>query len=116
MVMTIDPGPAGTYAGPQIPRREVWLALPGEYSDFRVKVWRNFPQRLKADLRSGDPATVLAAMTRIVVEHNDWRDDEGAPYPPASEPAFWEAIPDELAMIIGNALMEEVKKLPSFPA
>jgi hypothetical protein len=59
MVMTIDPGPVGTYAGPQIPRREVWLTLPGEYADFRVKVWRNFPQRLKTDLRSGDPATVL---------------------------------------------------------
>lgn len=116
MVTSIDPGPAGTYAGPQIPRREMWLALPGDYSDFRVRIWRNFPQRLKADLRSGDGEKVMAAMTRIVLEHNGWRDEDGNPYPPASEPAFWEAIPDELAMVVGNALMEEIKKLPSYPA
>lgn len=106
----------GQAPGPSIPRREVWLTLPGDYREFRVLVWRNFPQRLKRELTSGDTERILTAMTLIILEHNGWIDDAGEPFPPANTQAFWEEIPDELAMLIMNRILEETKTLPTFPA
>lgn len=55
----------------------------------------------------------LKALHQIVVEHNGWCDWEGTPYPPATDDAFWDEIPDELAAAIMVLVRREAAKLPS---
>jgi len=92
-----EAGPAAS-AGPQIRRHETWLPVPG-YEGFELKLWVNHDQALRADLYTADTERVEAALKAIVLEHNGWRDYRGQPYPPASDPGFWEAIPTELAAV-----------------
>lgn len=100
-------------AAPVLQRREQWVDLPQEeYPYFKVKLWVNYPQKLNADLNSGDQERMAAALGRIVLEHNGWCDEETRPYPPASERAFWEAIPDELAAVLLVLVRQESLKLP----
>lgn len=105
-----DPVPGG---GPRIPRREKWIDLPDEYAGFRARVWLNFPQRLKAEFQSGEQERQAAALSKIVLEHNGWCDEEGVPFPPAADPAFWDAVPDELAACVLILLDQEMAKLPN---
>ena len=98
-------------AGPRLTRREVWFDLPDEYAGFRAKVWVNYPRRLNDDLATGDSGKIVAVLRQIVLEHNDWRDYDGAPFPPASTAEFWAAIPDELAAAVIILLREQVGKL-----
>lgn len=109
-----DAPPAPT-AGPRIPRREAWLDMPGEYGQagFKARVWLNYPQRLAQELASEDQERIKAALTLMVLEHNGWCDEDGTPFPPATDPAFWDAIPNELAGCVVGALMAEVTKLPN---
>lgn len=55
----------------------------------------------------------LEALSKIVLSHNGWCDEDGTPYPPASEPRFWEEIPTELAAAIMILLRREAAKLPN---
>jgi hypothetical protein len=98
-------------AGPRIPRREEWLELPEEYAGFKVLVWVNYPRRLNDELSSGDQERIKAALLKVVLAHNDWCDEDGAPLPRASDEGFWEAIPDELAASIIVLLTVTVGKL-----
>ena len=124
--------------GPRIPRRELWLDVP-EYPGFRVRMWANYPQRLARDLQSKDAALIGAALSQIVIEHNGWCDEEGNPYPPASERRvaiesvaedgpdgesitrtvnrveypFFDAIPTELAVVLVVLVNEAAATLPN---
>lgn len=98
---------------PRIRRRETWVPLPGEYDGFEVRVWVNAPSRLWNQLTEGDEQDALDALQEIVLEHNGWLDFEGEPYPPASDPAFWEAIPTELAAVVLAAAQQEIQRLPN---
>lgn len=108
-----DPAPVtGMVSGPRLPRREVWLDLPQEaYPGFKIKVWVNYPRKLNDELSSRDQARMQSALRQMVVEHNNWCDSEGAPFPVANSDAFWEALPDELAAAIIVLLSAEVGKL-----
>jgi hypothetical protein len=108
--------------GPRIPRRELWLELPGEYGQagMQVKVWVNYPRPVLNKLMSSDDKLTKEALLQIVLEHNGWTDFEGEPFPAANDPGevctvehpegeacpgmlrdgFWEAIPDELAAAV----------------
>jgi hypothetical protein len=101
--------------GPRIPRRETWVELPTEYPDFKFKMWVNAPQRLWNDIRDVDQdlSRALAALKQIILEHNGWLDFDESPYPPATEDAFWDAIPTELAGTIIAACNAEMTKLPN---
>jgi hypothetical protein len=98
-------------AGPRIPRREAWMDLPEEYAGFRFRGWSNFPSRLGSEIRSGDQERIRAALLQIVLEHNGWCDSDGTPLPPAHDPAFWDAVPDELAIAVITLLTVDVGKL-----
>lgn len=116
-VVTESPAANGTAVvrplGPQIQRRDAWLDLPqDEYPGFRVKVWVNYPRRLATEIGSGDEARMRAALLEIVTEHNGWCDYDGQPYPPATDPAFWTAIPDELAAVAIVSIREAAGLLP----
>lgn len=121
-------------AGPQIKRRETWVDLPDEYEGFKFKVWVNAPARVWNELNpatsdeasdeasdeeaaareaAAREATAQAAPRQIVLEHNGWRDFDGQPFPPADDPAFWEAIPTELAACVLVAARVEMGKLPN---
>ncbi len=93
--------------GPVIPRREAWLDVP-EYPGFRVKLWLNYPRRLREDINSRDEARISAAARQIVLEHNGWVDFDGLPYPPANTEEFWAEIPTELATVLMYLALEEV--------
>lgn len=70
-------------------------------------------QRIYREDRKAAEDRRIDALGRIVVEHNGWLDDEGKPYPPASDPTFWEVIPDELAAAILVIIRQENSRLPS---
>lgn len=91
----------------RLPHREVWLDVPG-YEGFKVKMWANYPQRLLDDLTGADVPAMEAALLRVVLEHNGWGNEEGEPFPPANEAAFWDAIPTELAAILLVLATQEV--------
>ena len=94
--------------GPQVQRREKWVPLPDEYEGFEFRMWVNAPVSLwQRVIQGGDSE----ALQKIVLEHNGWRDFDGQPYPPATELAFWEQIPNELAACILGACQAEMGKL-----
>jgi hypothetical protein len=131
--------PTVVVAGPRLPRRETWVNLPGDYSGFRYKVWVNAPKRLwnavfaaaataedevlpddtpaevqtKADRLKARADAASQALQQIVLEHNGWLDDLGAPFSPASEPAFWDEIPNELAGLILATAALEMTRFPN---
>jgi hypothetical protein len=94
--------------GPQVQRREKWVPLPDEYEGFEFRMWVNAPNHLFVSvLTRGDSE----ALQKIVLEHNGWRDFDGQPYPPATELAFWEQIPNELAACVIAQVQVEMGKL-----
>lgn len=102
--------------GPRVPRREQWVELPAPYAELRIKVHVNYPGRLTGELESGDLARIRAAMVAIVTEHNGWLDEDGAPYPPASDLTFWEVLPPELLGVIVAVATSEAGRLPNLVA
>jgi hypothetical protein len=96
-----------------VKRREAWVELPTEYEGFKFRVWLNAPSRLWTELTGESEAASLTALRSLVLEHNGWRDEEGQPYPPASEARFWEEIPTELAACVLVATQVEMQKLPN---
>jgi len=107
-VLPADTGPDGR---PRAPRREVEVDIPG-YPGFTAWLWANYPQRLRDELVSGDETRIRAALGRVVVEHNGWCDTDGEPYPDAADPAFWTAIPTELATLVARAIGEAPGAFP----
>ena len=99
--------------GPQIKRREAWVELPDEYEGFRVRVWVNAPAKLWGELDADDEAATRGALSQLILEHNGWLDFEGQPFSPASDPAFWDEIPTELAACLIMAAQAEMRKLPN---
>ena len=63
--------------------------------------------------RSGDADRGFAALGQIVLEHNGWCDEDGVPYPPPGERAFWDAIPTELASVVIVLVQREAQRLPN---
>lgn len=103
--------------GPQIIRRITWQDVP-EYDGFKIKVWRNPPQKLwQALVASGDDDETtqrrLDALWQIFPEHNGWRDYDGTPFPPANTREFWEMIPTELAVTLIALANEVQQQLPN---
>jgi hypothetical protein len=96
--------------GPRVKRREEWVELPEPYAGFRFRLHVNASTRTWMRVAAGgDDAE--AALRSLVLEHNGWCDEDGVPYPPASEAAFWEAIPTELAALVLKASQIEMGRL-----
>lgn len=86
------------------PRREVEVAIEG-YPGFTAWIWSNYPRRLGAVINANaDEESVVGALRAIVIEHNGWADADGEPYPPADDPAFYDAIPLELGAMVLRAI------------
>ncbi len=104
-------------SGPQVRKRLEWTDLPDEaqesYPGFRVRIWANYRRSLTAEIGSGDADRLRAALVQIIVEHNGWLNDEGQPYSPASDPRFWDEIPDELAAVLIVLVRRASTKLPN---
>lgn len=105
-------------AGPQIEARYEWVAVDETaYPGFKMRLWTNHPFELWRNIYRGsasaDVALSVGALTRIVSEHNGWRDYDGTPYPPANTPAFWDALPVELFRVILYVIDEGPNLLPN---
>jgi hypothetical protein len=89
---------------------------PVDYPGLEVEVWLNPPHRLLVALTSKEAAAseAEAALRQVVLAHNGWMDGGGAPLPPPSEMAFWEAIPTELAALTVGAYLRTFNDLPNF--
>lgn len=118
------PAPPGTPApaavGPRLPKRTLWVDLPERtpdgdvaYPGFKVRVWVNFPARLAEQLKTGTEEEKADVLRRIIVEHNGWCDDEGSPFPAADDPAFYQQIPTELAVLIVVSIQEAMVRFPN---
>lgn len=127
------PMPAPLKAGPRLPgRRDITITMPGDYGDagMRLKIWANYPHKLANQIASGDEDQTAASLAQIVLEHNGWCDEDGEPLPqlrPAKMSAkegdedfedarsaflaFWDKLPQELALAISTAIGLEVSKL-----
>lgn len=113
-VAAVEVTPAAP-SGPRVPRRERWVDMPEEYGDagFKVKMWVNYPNWLGAEIASDDQDKAKEALSKIVVQHNGWLDEDGVAYPSSSDPDFWDKIPNELAMSIIALIGQEIGKLPN---
>lgn len=99
-------------APPRVQRRVEWLDLDADgYPGFRLQVWLN-PSHLQKRLAESDNRDV-ALMQLIVLAHNGWCDEEGEPYPPASDAGFWEAIPAELGQAAVAAIGRRFGTVPN---
>jgi hypothetical protein len=97
--------------GPRMPRLLEWVAVP-EYPGFQMQAWVNVPQRVVSQISADDSERALAALGQIVVAHNGWSDDAGEPFPPASDPAFWESLPMHLIVRIVRGIREAAAGSP----
>lgn len=113
--------------GPQVRGRNYdWVDIEddeGYYVGFKFRAWINYPSSILDDVnlttdpldseekQKADEEKRLAAMGKLYIEHNGWRDYDGNPYPPMSDTkAFWNAIPNELAALCRVALTRRVGK------
>ena len=105
--------PAALDSRPRIQRRYAWLDLPEDgYAGFKAKFCTNFPQRLRADLASNESERMETALREIIVEHNGWLDEDGTPFPLTTDPAFYDAIPTELAAVLITMTQTAAAALP----
>lgn len=106
-------------APPPVINRYDWVDLPDlQYPGYRFRMWVNFPSSLMLELHSGHEARTMAALHRIVREHNHWsyQDEETGEvreYPPCTEDAFWSEIPTELSGCIFALIDKTAAKLPN---
>jgi hypothetical protein len=104
------PPPPPAPLGPMIPRIEEWGTLPEPYQEFRLRYWKNFPQRLLRDMQTEDE--LKAAAKSIFLEHNGWRDDEGE-LPQPTDPAFVERCPTHLFVTAFGVVRSAATTLPN---
>jgi hypothetical protein len=79
--------PAEPGAGPRAPRREVEVAIDG-YEGFTAWIWANYPRRILTALRATTDEQALFALLRQL----------------ADDPAFYDAVPYELAVLLVHAI------------
>lgn len=104
----------GASSGPRIVRREKWLSLPpGDYEGFEFLAWINYPMNLINTIKNEPGEEQSSALGRIVLKHNGWRNIDGTPFPPTTDPAFWDMIPDEVMNAMFAAIDVEKSKLPN---
>ncbi|HXI15480.1 MAG TPA: hypothetical protein VNM48_03840 [Chloroflexota bacterium] len=97
--------------GPRAPHIEDWVDVPG-YPDHKARVWLNFPNRLLTSIAESDQRTAAEALCQIVLEHNGWCDEHGEPYPPASDPTFWETLSTHQAAALIAAVRTRATAAP----
>lgn len=110
----VERGELPRSSGPRIMRLVRWCDVP-EYEGFQYKAYLNFPQRLLLDVQSGDAERSKAALKKIILEHNGWCDEEGNPFPPATDDAFWDEIPTHLAIRVVRGINEQIREAPLAP-
>ncbi len=113
--------PASNGHGPKMPRRLLWVPIPG-YGGFEAQVWTNAPQRHFNDLGSGDAARYLDALKVLLVAvrtvddghtWDGWYDCDGEPLPALEHADFLEAVPTELLICTVRAIAESPSAYPN---
>jgi hypothetical protein len=110
-------------AVPFFERREAWLDI-ADYPGRQVRLWLNVSQSVVNDVSGDDRERRAAALRRMVLAHRvvdaagvgagPWQDFDQQPLPPPSEPAFWDAIPLDVAVAILRLVSEAPLALPNF--
>ena len=98
----------------QAARRVRWISLGDDeiYPGFEMKVWVNPSHIAKRMAEWGDEAGIQF-FKLVVLEHNGWADEDGQPYPPVSDPAFFDALPQEMGNLMSAAIKEAFSAVPN---
>ena len=80
------------------------------YKGMNFRAWTNYPPEIRERLQRNDEASRFSALREIVVETN-FEDTDGNPFPSPSEETFWRALPDDLAVVIIQKIVQQVGKL-----
>lgn len=98
----------------QAARRVRWISLGDDeiYPGFEMKVWVNPSHVAKRMAEWGDQSGINF-FRLVVLEHNGWADEDGTPYPPVSDPAFFDALPQEMGNLMGEAIKAAFNQVPN---
>lgn len=113
--------PAANGHGPPMERHYAWIAIEG-YAGFEARVWSNAKQRTMLDLDADDSTVIKAALLQVVVgvrtvsddkTWDAWFDCDGDPFPAVDDPAFYDALPLELYVLLRQAIRRAMVELPN---
>lgn len=100
----------------QLARRQVRLMLPAPYENCSILAAMTQSPRTWRDLYSEDEAAVRGALVQFVIEHDIPPLPGEPPYPPASDPAFWDEVPTDVAIAIIREVKQNMGRLDPNPA
>lgn len=113
--------PSRDMRGDDITTRAPWLGLTEPYDNLEVRVWLSYPQEVadiltvpQDDTPEQQAQRGLEFLKTVVLAHRGanggpWRlDGKELPSPDTDE--FWQIVPNELAMAIGERFWDEVKR------
>lgn len=115
------PDPNRDTRGDDITTRAPWLELPEPYDNLEIRVWLSYPQEVQDLLIFPDDATQDQKNQRgaeflktVILAHRGanggpWRLNGKELSPPDTD-EFWEQIPNELGVAIGERFWDEVKR------
>ncbi len=110
--------------GPPMEKHFTWVPVEG-YPGFEARVWSNAKQRTMLELDSDDSAVIKAALLQVVVgvrtvtdgqTYDAWFDCDGDPFPDVDDPAFYDALPLELYILLRQAIRMAMVALPNLLA
>lgn len=99
--------------GPRLPKRQVWRDLPEDYAGFRAQFWANHPPEVFDGVDTNTIEGWRGVFEKVITAHNNWRDENGEPYPPATDPTFIRRIPTELVEVLIVIYGEARSALPN---
>ena len=123
-VQTLTPPPRmngvaepGDSRGKRIANRTPWLDLPEPYDNLRVRVWLDYPAEVtqlltaqKDETPEQTSARGLDFLKSVILQNDGWElDDNLGPLPQPDSDEFWDRIPNDLGIKIGERFREEME-------
>lgn len=114
--------------GPPMERHYAWVPIEG-YDGFEVHCWSNATQKVMIAVDSEDSDAVQQALLQLVIgvrtvhktdagekTYDAWFDCDGDPFPEVDDPAFYDALPMELYILLRRAIRLAMVALPNLLA
>lgn len=109
-----DPGDA---RGKRVANRSPWLDLPEPYDNLKIRVWLDYPAEVtqlltpvKDETPEQTSARGLEFLKAVILQHDGWElDDDQGPLPQPDTDEFWDRIPNDLGVKIGERFREEME-------
>lgn len=103
--------------GKRIANRTPWLDLPEPYDNLRFRAWLDYPAEVTQLLTPKPDETAeetsargLEFLKAVILQHDGWElDDNLGPLPQPDTDEFWDRIPNDLGVRIGERFREEIQ-------